>query len=161
MRDKGLTKIGTSVFEGWRAAKVRGVSLYQDGIEAVLADEHAQPVSQLRLTVIRAVLMRRLYCLVLFPRGARRPGKPAQLLNRTQPDAVGLAQRTIDSSGFGHAHFSAADHGSCICGVGVTIADETLRISRLVDGRLEDPAVGRRVAELPHSVHLDTDAAFL
>src|SRR6266566_988569 len=124
MGNKGLNQLSVGFFERRSAAEVRGIGFYQVGIEVVLADEHAQPVSQPRLTVIRPVLMRWLYGLALFSRWSGRTGKPSQLLNRTEPDAVGLAQGAIDSSGFSDAHLGATNQRRSICGVGVTVAEE-------------------------------------
>src|SRR6266581_5019384 len=125
MGNKRLDQLSAGLFESWGAAEVRGVRFDQHGIEVVLADEHAQPVSQLRLTVIRPVLMRWLYGLALFPGGTGRAGKPAQLLNGTQPDAVGLAQGPVDGPRFCHTHLGPANQWRDIGRIGVAVADET------------------------------------
>src|SRR6266571_1842423 len=146
MGNKRLDQLSAGLFESWGAAEVRGVRFDQYGIEVVLADEHTQPVSQFGLTVIRPVLMRWLYGLALFSRWIWRTGKPAQLLNRTEPDSVGLAQSAIDGPRFGNAHLGATDKGRRICGVSIAISDKSPRATRPVDCRFEHPAVGCRIA---------------
>src|SRR6266571_6647013 len=159
MGNKRLDQLSAGLFESWGAAEVRGVRFDQYGIEVVLADEHTQPVSQFGLTVIRPVLMRWLYGLSLFSRWIGRTGKPAQLLNRTEPDSVGLAQSAIDGPRFGNAHLSATDKGRRICGVSVAVADEPLRQGILIDGGLENPSIGVRVRQAVLNCCFDTRTA--
>jgi hypothetical protein len=52
MGDKGLDLLPASFLEGLGATEISGVGLNEIGIEVVLADQDAKPVSQLWLTVI-------------------------------------------------------------------------------------------------------------
>src|SRR6266702_7000176 len=147
MGDNGLAQLSAGFLQCGSAAEISCIGFYQVGVEVVLADGHAQPVPQFGLPVARSVLMRRLYGLVLFPRGTGRTGKPAQLLDRTQPDSVSLAQGAIDGPGFCHAHLGATDHWRSICGVGITVADESLRRRALEDSCLENPPTGCNIGK--------------
>src|SRR5258708_10275992 len=94
-----------------------------------------------RLTIVRAIGDVRVFLLSANLRRIHWSGEPSQLFNGAKPDAVGLPQGAVDSSGFGHAHLGAADKGRRICGVGVTITDETFRTASLIDDGLKNPTV--------------------
>src|SRR6266446_9490451 len=100
----------------------------------------------------------RLCSLLMSPRRTGGIGKRSQLLNRTQPDAVGLAQGAVDSACFCDAHLSSVDHEGHVGGVGVTVTDETFRARRLVDGCLEDPAIVRCITQFRHGVGMNSMA---
>ncbi len=69
-------------------------------------------------------------------------GVRRQLLKRTEPDAVCLAQGSIYCSGFSHAHLGVVeDQGRDVPRVGIAIADEATALGGLVDGGLEDPEI--------------------
>ena len=58
--------------------------------------------------------------------------KGPDLLDRTDADAVGLAQSPIDRPGFGQ--FGAADEGRDVGRIGVAVADEAFASGRLKSG---------------------------
>jgi len=99
------------------------------------------------LPVARTIRVRRLNGRLLFPGGTGRTGEPAQLLNRTQSDSVGLAQSSIDGSGFGNTHLSAKDEGRNVGRISVAVSNEPSGRRALVDRGLKNPAVGKRIRE--------------
>src|SRR3989442_11555503 len=85
------------------------------------------PVGRLRRELVRlAVRMCRL-------------GKGTNLLDRTDADAVGLAQGPVDRPGLRHPHFGAVDQGRNIRGVSITVANETLAVSVFVNCGFKSP----------------------
>jgi len=74
-------------------------------------------------------------------------GSPAKFLDRTESDAIGLAEGAVYCAGFGDTHLGAVDHGGNVGRVGVSVTDEAARTRGFVDDRLEDPATGVRVAD--------------
>ncbi len=74
--------------------------------------------------------------------------KAPDLLNRAQPDAIGLAEGTVDGPGLSHTHLGTADQIGHVGGIGISIADEPFGTAMLVDSCLEDPAVGRWITKL-------------
>ena len=49
---------------------------------------------------------------------------PAKFLDRTESDAVGLAEGAVDGASFGDTHLGAVDQGRDVGGIGVAVADE-------------------------------------
>jgi hypothetical protein len=76
--------------------------------------------------VVTIVFVRRGLLLFSWFRGFR-SRNPAELLDRTEPDAIGLAERTIDGAGFGDAHLGAVDHGRDVGRIGIAVTDEAAR----------------------------------
>src|ERR1700687_2001440 len=74
-------------------------------------------------------------------------GGPAEFLDRTEPDPVGLAKGAVDGTSFGDTHFGAVNQGRYVGGIGVAVAHETAGAGGLVDGCFKDPAAGIRVGE--------------
>ena len=65
-----------------------------------------------------------------------------KLFERAEGNAIGLAQGTVNRTGFGHAHLSVVENqGRNVTGMGVTVADEATAVGGLIDGGLEDPKV--------------------
>ena len=78
--------------------------------------------------------------------GSQTPGR--KLLERTQANAIGFAQGTIDGTGFGHTQLGMVeDHGGNIAGMGVTVTNEATAFRRFEDRRLEHPEVFLGAAE--------------
>jgi hypothetical protein len=75
----------------------------------MLANELAKPVANLRAAVVSVAIGRLRRKLLRLSGGLRRLREGSDFLNRTDADAVGFAERAVDSSGFCHAHFSAVD----------------------------------------------------
>jgi hypothetical protein len=99
--DKVLDLLPTSFPERLGTAEVDGVSLYEFGIELVLADDLAKAVADLGASAVAVrVLWRELL--------ARARNCP-DFLDRAETDAVGFAEGSVDGSGFGHPHFCPAD----------------------------------------------------
>ncbi len=82
--------------------------------------------------------------------------KAPNLLNRAQPDAIGLAEGSIDRPGLSDAHLGAADQIGHVGGIGISIADEPFGMTTLVDGCLEDPAAGRWITKLACRLNLNS-----
>ncbi len=82
--------------------------------------------------------------------------KGPDLLNRAQPDAIGLAKGPVDGPGLSDAHLGAADQIGHVGGIGVPIANEAFGPRTLVDGCLEDPAAGRWITKLACRLNLNT-----
>jgi len=65
-----------------------------------------------------------------------------KLFDRTEGDAVGLAEGAIDGAGFGHAHLGMVeDERRNIAGMGITVTDEAATFGCFEDGGLEHPKV--------------------
>jgi hypothetical protein len=88
--------------------------------------------------------------------GRVRSGDPAEFLDRTEPDAIGFAERAVDGSRLGHTHFGATDEGGDIRRIGVSKPHKSLRSRRRVDRCLENPTAYDRITKLAHL--LDSDA---
>ena len=113
--------------EGFGAAEIDGIGLDQVGIELVLADQLAEAVADLGAAVVSVLAIDRLRReLLRLPRRRNRFGKRADLLDRADADAVGLAQGPVDRPGLGHPHLGAMDQGRHIGGIGIAVADEAL-----------------------------------
>ena len=82
--------------------------------------------------------------------------KGPDLLNRAQPDAISLAEGSVDSPGLSHAHLGATDQIGHVGGIGIAIADKSFGPTMLVDGCLEDPAVGGWITKLARRLNLNT-----
>ena len=81
--------------------------------------------------------------------------KAPNLLNRAQPDAIGLAEGSIDRPSLSDTHLGAADQIGHVGGIGISIADEPFGTRTLVDGRPEDPAAGGWVTKLARRLNLN------
>src|SRR6202035_3608719 len=91
--------------EGFGAAKINGVLLDQARVELVLADQLAEAVADLGSAVVSVLAIDRLGREFLrLPGGRSRFGERADLLDRADADAVGLAQSAVHSPSLGHPH---------------------------------------------------------
>src|SRR5690348_16583581 len=86
--------------------------------------------------------------------------KTAELLYRTEADAVGLPQSTVDGAGFRNAHFGAADEWGNVRRIGIAKPHETTRATRLANGALKDPAARNGIAETLQLLNAHFDASF-
>jgi hypothetical protein len=112
----------------------------------VLADQKAETIAEPRLTVVVAIIVSVGRSELLSARFSRvRSGSPTEFLDRTEPDAIGLAERTVDSAGFGNAHLGAVNHRGDVRRIGISVADKAARARRFVYGRLKDPATCARI----------------
>src|SRR6185369_13551359 len=121
LSDEGFNLSPRSVFEGFDAAEIDGVSLYEIRVELMLADHLAKVVTD------RAPIR---------PRATRRPGHEfrrlirrlnglcsrAEFLDRAQTDAVRLAKSSVDRASFRNSQLRTAEHGRNIGGIGITVA---------------------------------------
>jgi hypothetical protein len=83
-----------------------------------------------------------------------------KLFERTEANAVSLAQGAIDGAGFGHAHLGIVeDQRRDIAGMSVAVADEATAPRRFEDCRLEHPEVLLRPAQCKCWLNVDTSAA--
>jgi hypothetical protein len=140
--NKGFDQIPAGITQSGGSTVVGGIGLHEAGIELVLAHQEAKAIAEARLavvvTIIIIVSVRGRILLLRWSRGVRSRG-PTEFLNRTEPDAVGLAEGAVDGSCFGDAHLGAVDQGRDVGWIGVPVADETARAGGFVDGRLKDP----------------------
>ena len=89
----------------------------------MLADELAEAVADLGAAVIAVHGLGR--NLLRLPGGWGRFGERPDLLDRTDADAVSLAEGPVDRPGFRHPHLGAVDQGRDIGGIGIPKTDES------------------------------------
>ncbi|MGA3317364.1 MAG: hypothetical protein ABSC64_13110 [Candidatus Korobacteraceae bacterium] len=75
------------------------------------------------------------------------------------PDAIRLAQGTIDGSGFGDPHLGAADQQRNVGRVGIAVADEASGIFGRIHRRLEDKTTGGGVTQGVDGFDVNTAAS--
>jgi len=75
----------------------------------VLANQQAKTVAEARLAVVVGIISVRGGLALIGRSGGVRSRGPAKFLDRTQPNAVGLAEGAVDGAGFGDAHFGTVD----------------------------------------------------
>jgi hypothetical protein len=120
----------------------------------VLADQQAEAVAETRLAGVATFSVHGGVALIGWP-GRVWSGCPAKLFERTESDAVGLAEGAVDGAGFGDAHLGAVDQRRNVGGGGVPVTDEAARTGRLVDGCLENPPVERGITKFTHRLNAD------
>ena len=138
MLDEGLDLLAGGFAQTLGPAEVNGVGLDQIGIELMLADDLAEAVADSGATIVPVGRLRRE--LLRFASGFERSGRSTDLLNRANPDAVGLAQSAIHGAGFGHAHFGTMDEGRDVGRISVAVADKSSAALRLVNSGLKCPS---------------------
>ena len=124
--DKGFDLIPVGISKGGGATVVGGIGLHEACIQLVLANQQAETVPEAGLAVVVAIIS---VCgsLALIDRSrCASSGSPAELLDRTEPDAVGLAEGAVDCAGFCDAHLGTVDQGRDIGGIGVSVARRSL-----------------------------------
>src|SRR5215469_3794957 len=114
MRNKGFNQFSACFSKDRCATEVRRVRFDLRRIEVVLADQEAQPVSQLGLPVIRAIRVEWFCGLSLFLCGTGRTSKPSQLFDRAESNSISLAESAINRASLGHAHFCATNEEGCV-----------------------------------------------
>jgi hypothetical protein len=155
MSDKALDLLAGGFAEGLGAAEIDGVRLDQVGIKLVLADELAEAVADFGTAIVSVLAIDWLGRKLLRLAGRwSRLGKGAELFDRADADAVGLAQGPVNRSGLGHAHLGAADQGRDIRRVGVAVADKTFAIPGFKDRGFECPSFCGRIGELPEALYI-------
>ena len=76
----------------------------------MVADQLAEAVPDLGTAIISVLAIHGLWWnLFRLPRGGNWFGKRADLLDRADADAIGLAQGPVDRPGLGHPHLGAVD----------------------------------------------------
>ena len=109
--DKGFDLISAGISQGGGTAAVSCVGLHEARVELVLADQQAEAVAEARLAVVVAITSVRGDFGLISQFGCLGSGRPAELLDRTEPDALGLTEGAVDGAGFSDAHLGAMDHG--------------------------------------------------
>jgi hypothetical protein len=74
-------------------------------------------------------------------------GNRPELLDRTKPDAISLAQGAINGSCFCDTHLGPVDQRRHIGGICIAITNEYFRISVFIDHGFEDPTIGYGIGE--------------
>src|SRR5712692_11535489 len=103
--DESLDQVAAGFAQHSRSAVVSGVEFDLGGVELMLADELTEAIAEPGLAIARGPLSPPIGHLSAF--GQRREG--SKFLNRAEADAIGLAQSTVDRTGFGHAQLGAVD----------------------------------------------------
>jgi hypothetical protein len=125
------------------AAELGGVGLHQGRIEAMLADQLAETVAEARLAVVA------IGAVIALMVWIQRAGQGTKLLDRTEADAVGLAQGPVDGACLGDAQFAAVEPRRYIGRIGIPVTREAPGARTLVDDSLEDPAASGRIGKPP------------
>src|ERR1035438_6866019 len=118
----------SGIFEGFSTAEIDGIGFHQLGIELVLADDLAEPVTDLvtSTTIAIPVSVGILgWKFALIAGTCHRARVRSDFLDRADPDAIRLAQSAIDGSGFGDAHLGTADQQRNIERISIAVAHET------------------------------------
>ena len=118
----------------------------------MLTDQKAQAVAQSGLAGARNICLGGSRRILVGPRDLRRGNKGSELFDGAEADSIGLAERSVNCSGLGHAHFSAADKRGNIRGVRISVSDESVTARRLVHCCFEDPSISLRVGEVNDGV---------
>ena len=152
MLDEVLDLFAAGLSKGLCAAEVDGVGLYEFGIELVLADELAETVADLGASAIPVPIR-------LLGRKLLKGRDGPDFLDRADADAIGLAQGTIDGSGFRDPHLGAANEQRNVGRIGIGVADETRRIFGRINRRFEDETFGRGVTQRIDGLDVDSPAS--
>ena len=157
--DEALDLLAVRIPERRSAAEIDGVGLDQLGIELVLADDLAEPITDLvagaiavSIAVVAGEDLGRLRS------GCARSRDRPDLLDRADADAVGLAQSPVDGAGLGDPHLGAAHQGRDVGRIGVAVADKPGGALRRVDGRFQHVAARRGITERFDRLDVDTAA---
>jgi len=116
------------------SAEIDGIGLDELRIELVLADDLAETVADLRATAVPIAVR------VLWQNLLSRTRNCSDFLDRTDADAVRLAEGTIDGTSLGYAHLCPAHERRNIGGIRITVANEPATTSRFVNSSPEDVA---------------------
>src|SRR5205814_9696433 len=102
---------------------VRGVGLHQSGVEMMLADDLAEPVTYFGTTIISVSgLWWELLRLLRWPlRFSRR----SEFFDGADSDPISLAESTIDCPSFCDSHLGAVDERRHIGRISVTVSVES------------------------------------
>ncbi|MBZ5672283.1 MAG: hypothetical protein LAO04_21500 [Acidobacteriia bacterium] len=80
-----------------------------------------------------------------------------KLFERAEANAIGLAQGTVDRTGFGHAHLSVVeDQGRNVSWMGVTVADEATAFQKLENRCFKDPEILFRSTKVEDRLDMNT-----
>jgi len=105
---------------------VGGIGLHEASIKLILTNQQAEAVAEARLAVLVANISVRGNLALIGRSRCARSGGPAEFFDRTEPDAVSLAEGAVDSSSFGHAHLGTVNQGRDVGRIGIPVADEAL-----------------------------------
>src|SRR5271170_1343118 len=78
--------------------------------------------------------------------GLLRCGERSELFDTAEPDSVSFSEGPVNGSRFGNTHLGAANHGGCVGGVGIAVADEAFRATGRVHSSLKNPSTGDGIA---------------
>src|SRR5437899_6111255 len=104
----------------------------------MLANDLAKAVADFGAAVVSISRLRR--DLARLPLRLRRLADRTDLFDRTDADAVRLAQCPVDRPGLGDSHLGPANQRGDVGRIGIAVADEPLACSGPVDGCSECPA---------------------
>src|SRR6266566_2833031 len=126
----------------------------------MLANQLAEAVADLGSGAVYVFPVHRLGReLLRLPRQRSRFGKRPDLLDRADPDAIGLAQGPVDCSGFGNAHLGATYQGRDIGGIGIAVANEAVAFCRLEDSSPKCPPTGGCRGKFGYGFYIDARTA--
>jgi hypothetical protein len=157
--DEGFDQVPFGLLQDRGSAVISRIGLDEIGVELVLADEQAETVAKTMLSVVVTVISGRDRIVLFGSDGICRARGPTELLDRTEADAIGLAEGAVDGTSFGHAHLSATDQGRNVRGIGIAIANEAARARGLVGSRFENPVARTWITELAHRAHLNASTS--
>jgi hypothetical protein len=84
-----------------------------------------------------------------------------ELFERAEGNAIGLAQGTVDSAGFSHAHLGVVeDQGRNVSWMGVTVADEATAFRKLENRCLKDPKILLWSTKVEERLDMNTGTVF-
>jgi hypothetical protein len=137
MLDELLDLGAGSLFQRPGATIVDRVGFHEFGLELVLADELAKAVtdSWTAIAILIAITGPRL-TLARLRAGHARSRKGPDLFDRTETNAVRLAESPIDGPGLGYPDLSPTHQWRHVRRVGVAVADKARGASRRMNGCL-------------------------
>ena len=140
--NEGLDQIPAGLAEFLSAAEISGIKFDQGGIELMLADQKTKSVTKSWLAIAGAVPIGMAGSDSLPTCGFGSRGKIPELFDRTESNAISLAQGPVNGASFGYAHLGAMHQWGDIRRVCVPPADEAMVPKCLINSCFEDPTVG-------------------
>jgi hypothetical protein len=158
MRDERLDLFTGSLSYVLSTAELGRKLLYPRGIETMLANKNTELVPESGLAIAVGGLRRELPSVCFWLTASR---KSSNLFNRANTDSVCLAQCTVDSTRFSHAHLRTSHEWRNIGRIGIAISDEAFATATLVNSSLEGPPASVGIAEFTDGLKPNSGTAAL